>query len=174
MTKLSRLGRAAVLAVLGAVLAAGAAMAQETTGTIIGIITSEDGATMPGVTVTVSDPATGFERTVVTDAAGEYRFVALPPARYSLQAALTGFQTYQRDIDVGLGRTVKNDFVMAIGAVTDVIEVTGEAPFSSCRVPVAGPAGGTLPNGVCPTKCGVAPTIRNCFQIRAARRPIPC
>jgi hypothetical protein len=138
MTKLSRLGRAAVLAVLGAVLATGAAMAQETTGTIIGIITSEDGATMPGVTVTVSDPATGFERTVVTDAAGEYRFVALPPARYSLQAALTGFQTYLRDIDVGLGRTVKNDFVMAIGAVTDVIEVTGEAALVDVTSTVTG------------------------------------
>ena len=77
MTKLSRLGWASVLAVLGVVLAAGAAMAQETTGAIIGTVTSEDGMTMPGVTVTISDPATGFERTVVTNDTGEYRFAAL-------------------------------------------------------------------------------------------------
>ncbi len=138
MTKLNRMGRASVLAVLGLVLAAGAAMAQETTGAIIGTVTSEDGVTMPGVTVTISDPATGFERTAVTNDGGEYRFAALQPARYSLQAALTGFQTYLREIDVALGRTVTNDFVMGLGAVTDVIEVTGEAALVDVTSTVTG------------------------------------
>jgi len=138
MTTLSRIGRTVVLAALGIVLPAGAAMAQETTGAIIGTVTSQDGATMPGVTVTISDAATGLERTVVTDADGGYRFAALPPARYVLQAALTGFQTYQRAIDVDLGRTVTNDFVMALGAVTDVIEVTGEAALVDVTSTVTG------------------------------------
>ena len=138
MKRLSRHGMTAVLVALGLALAAGAAIAQETTGAIIGTITSQDGATMPGVTVTISDEATGYERTVVTDAAGEYRFVALPPARYVLQAALPGFQTYQRAVDVALGRTVSNDFVMDIGAVTDVIEVTGEAALVDVTSTVTG------------------------------------
>jgi len=114
---------------IGLILGVGVAHAQETTGSIIGIITSQDGATMPGVTVTIDNDATGFERTTVSNAAGEFKFVALKPAKYGLAATLGGFQTYQRNIDVGLGRTVKNDFVMALGAVTDVIEVTGEAPL---------------------------------------------
>ena len=67
------------IATIGLILGVGAAYAQETTGTIIGIITSQDGATMPGVTVTISDEATGFERTTVSNAAGEYKFVALKP-----------------------------------------------------------------------------------------------
>jgi len=134
----SRHGMTAVLVALGLALAAGAAIAQETTGAIIGTITSQDGATMPGVTVTISDEATGYERTAVTDAAGEYRFVALQPARYTLQAALPGFQTYQRAVDVALGRTVSNDFVMDIGAVTDVIEVTGEAALVDVTSTVTG------------------------------------
>jgi curli biogenesis system outer membrane secretion channel CsgG len=58
MTKMNRFGRVAVLMVLGLALAAGAGMAQETTGAISGTITSQDGATMPGVTVTISDAAT--------------------------------------------------------------------------------------------------------------------
>jgi len=49
--------------------------------------------------------------------------------KYGLQATLDGFQTYKRDLNVELGRTVKNDFVMTLGAITDVIEVTGEAPL---------------------------------------------
>ncbi|HQN97150.1 MAG TPA: hypothetical protein PLM61_12305, partial [Thermoanaerobaculales bacterium] len=69
MTRTNRSGWPAVLMVLGLVLAAGPAVAQETTGAIIGAITSEDGATMPGVTVTINDPATGFERTTVTSSA---------------------------------------------------------------------------------------------------------
>ena len=138
MTTLRRIGRTVVLAALGLALTAGAAMAQETTGAIMGTITSQDGATMPGVTVTISDAATGFERTTVTNGAGEYRFVALQPARYTLQAALTGFQTYLREIDIDLGRTVTNDFVMDLGAITDVIEVTGEAALVDVTSTVTG------------------------------------
>jgi outer membrane receptor protein involved in Fe transport len=124
--------------VFAALLGGGFAWAQETTGSVIGVITSEDGATMPGVTVTIADPDTGFERTTVTSTAGEFRFVALPPATYALQAALDGFQTYKRNIAVSLGRTVKNDFTMSLGAVTDVIEVTGEAPMVDVTSTVAG------------------------------------
>jgi outer membrane receptor protein involved in Fe transport len=124
--------------VFAALLGGGFAGAQETTGSVFGTITSEDGATMPGVTVTISDPDTGFERTTVTNTAGEFRFVALQPATYGLQATLDGFQTYQRNIAVDLGRTVKNDFTMTLGAITDVIEVTGEAPLVDVTSTVTG------------------------------------
>lgn len=130
--------RVLAIFVFAALLGGGFAGAQETTGSVIGTITSEDGATMPGVTVTISDPDTGFERTTVTNTAGEFRFVALQPAKYGLQAALDGFQTYQRSIAVELGRTVKNDFVMTLGAITDVIEVTGEAPLVDVTSTVTG------------------------------------
>jgi hypothetical protein len=52
----------------------------------------------------------------------------LPPARYDLIASLEGFQTVRRAIDVELGRTVKNDIEMKLGAVTETIDVTSEAP----------------------------------------------
>ena len=123
---------------VGVLLSVGTAYAQETTGSIIGIITSQDGATLPGVTVTISDEETGFQRHTVANAAGEFKFVALKPGRYGLVAVLDGFQTYQRNVDIGLGRTIKNDFVMTIGAVTDVIEVTGEAPLVDVTSTVSG------------------------------------
>ena len=119
-------------------LGTGAAVAQETTGAVIGAATSQDGATLPGVTVTLSNDETGFERTTVTNTSGEYKFVALPPGKYALQATLDGFQTYRRNIDVDIGRTIKNDFVMGLGAVTDVIEVTGEAPLVDVTSTVTG------------------------------------
>ena len=39
-------------------------------------MTSQDGATLPGVTVTISGPDTGLQRTTVTSTSGEYKFGA--------------------------------------------------------------------------------------------------
>jgi outer membrane receptor protein involved in Fe transport len=123
---------------LAAVVFVGAIEAQETTGTIVGRVTSPDEAALPGVTVQIADPSVGFERITVTNADGEYKFIALPPAQYKLTATLEGFQTHARDLDVDLGRTVRNDFVMSLGAVTDLIEVTGEAPLVDVTSTVTG------------------------------------
>ena len=46
------------------------AFAQQTTGTILGRVTDDQGAAIPGATVTATNPATGFTRTAVTDAEG--------------------------------------------------------------------------------------------------------
>ena len=43
------------------------AFAQQTSGNITGRVTDEQGAALPGVTVTASQATTGFSRTVVTD-----------------------------------------------------------------------------------------------------------
>ncbi len=115
--------------VLFAVACSGVALAQETTGAIIGTVTSEDGAPLPGATLQLTDEAKGFERTAISAADGGFKLVALPPARYELTATMPGFQTVKRPIRVELGRTVTNDIQMTLGAVTDTIEVTGEAPL---------------------------------------------
>jgi hypothetical protein len=114
------------------------ALSQETTGAIIGTVTSQDGAALPGATLQVVDPAKGFERTVVSAAEGRYKLVALPPARYQLTASLAGFQTVKRAIRVELGRTVTTDIEMPLGAVTETIEVTAEAPLVDVTSSVTG------------------------------------
>ena len=81
-------------------------VAQETTGTIVGTVSSQDSAPLPGVSVQLADPAKGLELTAITAADGRYKLVALPPARYELSAKRDGFQSIKRPIRVGLGRTV--------------------------------------------------------------------
>ena len=114
------------------------AIAQETTGSIIGVVTSQDGVPLPGVALVVNDPERGFERTAESSPSGSYKFVALAPGRYELQATLDGFQAYRREVDVALGRTVTSNFAMALGAVTDFIEVTSEAPQVDVTSTVSG------------------------------------
>src|SRR5688572_33093502 len=56
----------------------GIAGAQSPTGAIDGVVVDQSGAVMPGVTVTVMQPATGLERTVVSDENGLFRVLLLP------------------------------------------------------------------------------------------------
>ena len=68
-------------------------LAQQTTGNITGRVLDQQGAAVPGVTVTAKNPTTGFTRTEVSDAEGVYRLSALPVGIYDVTAELQGFTT---------------------------------------------------------------------------------
>src|SRR4051812_49840621 len=62
-----------------------------------GVITDGTGGILPGVTITLKNVDTGFNRTAVTDAAGPYSFTALPPTgKWSVTAALARFWPERR------------------------------------------------------------------------------
>ena len=104
--------------------------AQQTTGTITGRITDPQRAAVPGVTVTATNTATGFTRTVVTDTEGTYRLAALPVGLYDMTAELTGFQTIERkELIVNVAQTIDVDLQLQVGAVAESITVTGESPL---------------------------------------------
>src|SRR3954462_10862557 len=68
------------------------ARAQEQTGVITGRAVDASGATLPGVTVSVtSTNLIGGARTAVTDTNGTYRFTLLPGGQYTVTFDLTGF-----------------------------------------------------------------------------------
>src|SRR3989442_12530250 len=60
-------------------------------GSIEGTVTDKSGAVVPGVSITVKNKATGFERVVVSDDSGYYRVPGLQPGNYTLTAELSGF-----------------------------------------------------------------------------------
>src|SRR3954467_6303378 len=72
-------------------LAAAPARAQST-ATLQGTVTDTQSAVMPGVTIVVKNVATGVERTVTSDAAGQYVAASLPPGRYTVNAHIDGFR----------------------------------------------------------------------------------
>ncbi len=61
---------------------------------LTGIVTDQTGAVVPGASVTITDPATGFTKTSQSGATGLYDFNGLNPANYNLKVAAKGFQTY--------------------------------------------------------------------------------
>src|SRR4051794_41853399 len=79
---------AALFAVL---LLALPAVAQEQTGSIVGVVKDSSGAVLPGVTVEARSPSAVGVSTATTDSNGSYRFPALPPGAYEGSASLQKF-----------------------------------------------------------------------------------
>ena len=98
---------------LGALILGLSAGAQETTGDIIGRVTSEDGQPLPGASVGISHEDSGFSRSVVAGSDGTYRFAGLRPAIYEMTARLSGFKSYQRTVRISLGHTLTNNIQMS-------------------------------------------------------------
>lgn len=111
------------IAVLLAALAAPAA-AQLQTGNLFGNVKSPDGASLPGVTVTLSGG--GAPAVQVTDEKGEFRFPGLAPGSYGVLAELQGFSPFeQKDLTVNVGRNTIIEVTLTPG-FTDVEYVIAE------------------------------------------------
>jgi hypothetical protein len=85
-----------------------------TTDSIGGFVRDPGGALIPGVTVTATNVDTGAALTTSTDEAGRYRFPTPIPGKYTVGAALSGFQTAIAT-DLSLGNTpLLQDFTLGI------------------------------------------------------------
>jgi len=113
------------------------ALAQSTAinGTIEGTIKDEQGAVLPGVTVTVSNVDTGDQRVVVTNESGLYRAPLLSLGTYQVVVELQGFKKVERTgISLRAGQTAVIDFALTVGAVAETITVTADAPLVDLAV----------------------------------------
>ncbi len=128
--------RAAVVTLmLGAILQlAGSAHAQLVTGTIIGTVTDQSRAVLPGVTATITSPVMpGGPSSVVTDEQGRYRFAGLGPGSYTLKIVLAGFSEYVEELRVTAGGTVERNMSLTVATVAETITVTGRSPLVDTR-----------------------------------------
>src|SRR6185503_16931998 len=92
---------------------AGAADAQVTTATLIGVVHDTSNAVIPGASVVATHEGTGVTREGVTDSNGEFVFSALPSGPYSVKIELTGFKTLQNQgMQLGAGQTVRQSFTL--------------------------------------------------------------
>src|SRR5512140_2615473 len=122
--------------ILGALVLAGVlgaltpAVAQQTTGSIVGRVIDEQKAAVPGATITAKNLATGFTRVATSDPEGLYRLSALPVGTYDLTIELQGFATIDRKgIAVNVGQTFTIDFDLTVAKMSETVVVTGETPL---------------------------------------------
>src|ERR1051325_10853253 len=104
----------------------------QTFGEITGEVRDSTGAVVPGVNVTIVNTATNATRSAVTNEAGVYSFPSLPPGVYNLRAEKQGFKSStSANIEVQVQANVRMDLEMAVGSVSETIEVTGAATLLS-------------------------------------------
>ena len=128
MTSFNSRVQLCVLFVLLISLSAAMAFAQTVTGTISGTVKDSSGAVLAGAQVEVLNQDTGVARAVQTDTAGRYSALLLPLGNYQVTATSQGFQKEVRSgIVLTVGREAVVDLAMAVGAMTQTVEVQGEA-----------------------------------------------
>ena len=103
--------------------------AQVAGGTITGTVVDSSGRVMPNVSVSITNLATGINRTVTTNEDGLYIAPNLLPASYELTFTAPGFKTDVRTgIDLTVGATVTLNTTMQVGGSKETVQVQTEAP----------------------------------------------
>lgn len=112
-------------------LAASTAVAQiAVEGSLRGTVTDAQGGVLPGVTLTATSTTVPTPFTVVTDSAGVYRFLSLPPADYTITAELEGFAKYEQPgVQIRAGLNIAIDIGMRVGNLQETVQVTVESPL---------------------------------------------
>ena len=102
-----------------------AALDAQTFGEITGRISDASSAVVATATVTVTNVNTNAVRTTLTNDDGDYSLPSMPPGFYSVKVEHQGFKTGSaKNIEVQVQQTVRLDFTLQVGQVSESIEVS--------------------------------------------------
>jgi hypothetical protein len=103
---------------------------QSGTTSLRGVVSDANGAVLPGASITITDPTTGFTRSVQTENDGTYQFLQLQPTVYVVEVSANGFAKLKReDVRLQVNTPSTMNFTMQVSATKVEIEVTSEAPL---------------------------------------------
>jgi hypothetical protein len=106
------------------------ARAQAVYGSLLGTVTDNTGAVVPGATVTVTDISKNTSVQVQTNPSGEYRVDHLIPDAYRVEVEASGFKkSTVPSVQVFADTSPKVDVKLEVGAAATTVEVTGGAPL---------------------------------------------
>lgn len=107
-----------------------AGFSQLNTGTISGILTDPSGSVVPGASVSTRNVETGLARTAQANDRGRFTVPELPVGQYEITIEAHGFQTQlRRGITLAVGQEAVINITLTVGAVSEKVEVTAEAPL---------------------------------------------
>src|SRR5215469_3276565 len=114
------------------IFAAGFPLSAQTFGSIQGTVTDPSNAVIPGATVEIQNPVSGFRRTVTTDGSGQFTISNVPFNPYHLTVTGKGFSAFSQDVEVrsvvpvnlsiSLKLTGASETVTVEAGATDLIE----------------------------------------------------
>ena len=93
-------------------------------GRILGTVTDQTGAVLPGAAVNIIDTQRGIARSLTTDQAGEYNAPSLIPGTYTIRVEMKGFKILNRqNIVLEVGKEVRVDLTPQPGEQTQTVTV---------------------------------------------------
>ena len=105
-----------------------------TSGTIQGIVSDEQGAVVPGVTVEARNVETNFSKTFTTDADGRFTFLSMPSGKYTVSFTKQGFaKLNQEGVELTVGRLVNLNPTLKVSSVSGEVTVTGSPTIDSVK-----------------------------------------
>lgn len=101
---------------------------QSTTGNIEGRILDPNGAAVPGISVKARNQDTGLVKSAVSDSAGNFIIVLLPPGNYTIETgAGKGFAPAKyQNVSVTVGAKTALDLALSVGTTTNVVDVSAD------------------------------------------------
>src|SRR3974377_174798 len=118
-----------IVAILCAFVCAASAFGQAATGGITGTIADPAGAVVAGANVEVKNSQTGAVHPVVSTNTGNYSVSQLPPGTYELDVTVSGFKKYvHTNLTVAAAEVLRQDVGLEVGAASEAVTVTDEAP----------------------------------------------
>ena len=106
------------------------AFGQSSTAEVTGRISDATGAFIPGAQIQLTNVNTMARWQATTNDSGNYSLSLLPPGTYRLTATKQGFKTVTRgDFDLAVSQVARLDLSLEIGAVSENVLVTAQAPL---------------------------------------------
>jgi len=100
------------------------------TGNITGTVADPSGAIVPKAVITVRNLGTNATRQARTNADGDYTVALLPVGTYRVSAEKEGFRrSFYNDVILDVDQTVRADFALQIGLLTNELEVKETPPL---------------------------------------------
>lgn len=97
-------------------------------GAVLGVVTDANGGVVAGATVTVTNLATGVQRTETSRSDGGFEISALPQGTYSVTVTFTGFKTWTlAKTDLIINEHKRVSPVLQVGEVNERVTVEATA-----------------------------------------------
>jgi len=118
----------AVLVLFLGLLFNGTAFAQQVSGTVVGQVTDQSGAAVPGAALTLKALGTGVTRQATSNSSGEYSFQATAVGKYTLDVAAPSFKGYTaNNVTVNVASITRVDAKLSAGSVSETVQVSADA-----------------------------------------------
>ncbi len=109
-------------------LFAGLSLKAQQNSEIVGTVTDQTGAFVPGANLGLKQKETGFVYNATSNATGGYVFAGLNVGTYDLKVSAKGFETYQATgLTLNVSQTLANPVKLTVGAETVEVSVTADA-----------------------------------------------